>query len=162
MCHWFEMGEGFVYDSHGVNALMRAAVAGSKRIVKLCLRNGLDPNHAAFDGTTALHMMCEARPYAKQVELLEYLLSHGADPDVQDLEGRTPVYVAATCGRSDLIRVLMKDADGNLPVSMTSVVPEVLSAPHCFGHRPTQAKHHCMPRLQGTWCPPPVRCWKAA
>ena len=94
----------------------------SRRIVKLCLRNGIPPDARNHGGETCVHTMCARRPYAKQLELVEYMAHHGCDAETQDLQGRTAMHVACSQGRTDLIDSLVNmgaevRSIGHLPVA---------------------------------------------
>ncbi len=43
----------------------------SRRIVKLCLRYGIEPNARNYVGETVISTIVRMRPYAKQLELIE-------------------------------------------------------------------------------------------
>jgi ankyrin repeat protein len=60
--------------------------------VKELLRLGANPNIAAVDGTTPLHLVI-AKEY--DVEVFKLLLKHGANPDVPGKDGRTVREIAA-------------------------------------------------------------------
>jgi ankyrin repeat protein len=53
---------------------------------------------------TPLHLLIQANGSLK---VIEYLLNNGANATVKDIEGVTPLHVAAWMGRVDLIRPLM-------------------------------------------------------
>lgn len=105
----FEQGKGWRLDVEGNNALMHAAQGGSKRIVKLCLRNNMDPNGRNYQGYTALQLLVTKKPsYPSQVPLGEYMVAHGCNPELPDPEGNTSIILAAMVGRPDLIEMLVK------------------------------------------------------
>ena len=61
-------------------------------IVRLALENGANPNwHDTSHEGNALHYAAE---YAKDIRIFEALLEHGADINLQDNEGRTPIMYA--------------------------------------------------------------------
>lgn len=62
--------------------LMRAATHGSRRIVKACLRAGANADQQDATGRTVVHVLATARPFPKQMELLDYVVSRGADTEI--------------------------------------------------------------------------------
>ncbi len=103
----FERGEGFSVDESGDNLLMCAARGGSKRVAKLCLRRGIDPNAYNKIGLTAIHHLCRAS-YLGQEILLEYLLSKGCSAKTVDFSGATPLVDAARLGHMDCVKKLVE------------------------------------------------------
>ena len=100
-------GDKWVTDDEGYNVLMRAATGGSKRIVKLAMRNNVDPNAYNYHGQTALHQVVRRRPaYAEQIPLLRYMIERGCNPELPDAEGNSVMTLAAQVGRSDIIEML--------------------------------------------------------
>ncbi|KAJ7538097.1 hypothetical protein O6H91_11G033700 [Diphasiastrum complanatum] len=61
------------------------------------------------EGLTPLHYACRSRSH----ELVEFLISEGADPRVQDGMGNTPLHIAAKLGSAKIISVL-RDAGGDM------------------------------------------------
>lgn len=60
-------------------------------------------NHEHFKGLgTPLHRAVELR----KVDVAQYLLQIGADRNIQDCKGRTPLDIARLLGDADLIRLL--------------------------------------------------------
>ena len=66
-------------------SLCDAASVGDRRQLTKLLAEGVDPNSADEDGTTALM----AAAFAGQADALRNLLEAGADPDTQDVSGLT-------------------------------------------------------------------------
>jgi len=66
-------------------ALCDAASVGDRRSLQRLLANGVSPDSADEDGTTALM----AAAFAGQGEVVRDLLMAGADPDAQDVSGMT-------------------------------------------------------------------------
>lgn len=120
----------FVVDGNGWNALMLAAASGSKRAVKVCLRNGIDPNcqdvrlrpalrmlpvlilpppfsHFQRAGRSVLHQLCDEAPSSEGEAVLAYVLSKGGNPEVPDQEGNTPLALACSRGRIRYAAILL-------------------------------------------------------
>ena len=87
--------------------LMWAVRGGSKRIAKLCLRNGMDINAYNKNGQTAVHQIISENYFGQDV-LLEYLLSKGARSRSQDFSGSSPLMEAARLGRIDCMKLLLE------------------------------------------------------
>ena len=85
---------------------MRAARGGSIRIVKLCLRQGMDINAFNRQGLTAVHL-CQAS-YFGQEEILEYLLSKGALATGIDFTGGSALTEAARLGHVECVEKLVE------------------------------------------------------
>ena len=102
----FRRGEGFVVDKDGNSALHKAATVGSKRIIKLCLRNGHDINARNNDGETALHIIAGAS-YLGQEVLADYLITKGAKVGLQNNNGETPLLVAAQLGHDECVDIFI-------------------------------------------------------
>jgi ankyrin repeat protein len=71
-----------------------------------------DDQSSAADGDTALTWATSEN----DMELVEFLLRHGADPDATDLRGRTAVFRAAERGYVECMRRLLH-AGANLQVT---------------------------------------------
>ena len=90
-------------DSAGSTALMHSASSGTVAIMRELLDAGADVNAANARKATALHW---ALPDAEKVKLL---LVKGARADAKTVEGRTPLYVAATLpGGAPAARLLLE------------------------------------------------------
>lgn len=90
------------------------------------IASGVHPKPKAFHEGTALH----AAAYQNDVEMLEYLLSIGADLNDRDSAGRTPLHIAAYQGSFDFLKHLVKlerldctveDARGRTPLEHSIV-----------------------------------------
>jgi len=98
-------------DDDGNNALHRAAIAGAKRCVKLCVAEGFDPNVYNNHGKTALHLCIETTRLGRD-ETVEWLLDHKAEIEAPDYDGYTPLLLACKLGRGLITRYLCeRDAD---------------------------------------------------
>ena len=113
-------------DGFGSTALMHAAATGSIAVMRALLDAGAEPGAANSRNATALHW---ALPDAAKVALL---LSRGAAVDPKTVEGRTPLYVAATlaAGAPSLRLLLEAGANPNAEtlVGATPLFPAVNSS----------------------------------
>ena len=78
-----------------------------KPVVNLLLQRGANIDSHGYRGQTALHECALYNRY----EMAEYLLNRGAQPDLNDDDGRTPVDTATLAGKSEripLINLLIK------------------------------------------------------
>ncbi|KAG6614439.1 Ankyrin repeat [Phytophthora cinnamomi] len=107
-------GFWYVTDADGNGILHLAAVAGNKRIVKLCLRYSFDINLVNYHSQTALHLLLanlpppsaaldasDVRSRDERVALAEYMIEHGAWHEAPDEEGFTPLLLCASLGQSE-------------------------------------------------------------
>ena len=88
-----------------------AVGTGNIEAVKQHIAAGMDVNakHDAF-GITSL----EIAAIAGHKEIVELLISEGADVNAKDKKGRTPLHHAATHGRKEIVELLIaKGADVN-------------------------------------------------
>jgi ankyrin repeat protein len=64
------------------------AIWGDVEAAEVLLANGTDINAAGEDGDTPLHRALMAR--ANMVQMVKFLLSRGADPDIRNQYGDAP------------------------------------------------------------------------
>lgn len=69
----------------------------------------IDINCVDAEGLTPLHHAC----YAGSIDMVEFLVSEGADITAQDLKGNSPLHVAARHGFTDIISML-REAGGDM------------------------------------------------
>jgi len=75
-------------------------------MVFLLLKAGVDVNQAREeDGRTALHIACEE---GLTLELVETLLSFGADPNAEDFSGWSALHCASYMGGAPYVGLLMR------------------------------------------------------
>ena len=91
-------------DCKGRTALMMACDSEKPALVAYLLENGsLDTiNEEADDSTTALHFSC----LCDNLSVVQVLLAAGADPNVTDKDGKTPLGYAARRGDLQAIALL--------------------------------------------------------
>ncbi|MBN3300535.1 PP12C phosphatase, partial [Amia calva] len=79
-------------------------------------------NSANADGITALHQAC----IDESMEMVDFLLAHGANVNQADNEGWTALHVAASCGHLEIADFLLQNGaslaavncDGDVPVDI--------------------------------------------
>ena len=115
-------------DAHspdGFSPLGLAAFFGRPDVLKLLLNEGADPNAASRNSmkVTPLHSAgANGRPDVS-LNMTEALLRAGANPNVQQQGGWTPLHEAAAQGRSEIVDLLLAhgadpdatNADGKTP-----------------------------------------------
>lgn len=79
-------------DGRGWNALMVAAIQGNLTTVEYLVARGLEGNHRAHDGLTALMV---SSGYEGGGSLVEVLVKAGTDVNARDREGMTPLMHAS-------------------------------------------------------------------
>jgi ankyrin repeat protein len=100
-----------VQDTYGMTAVSFAAYHGQGEIVVYLIRHGADPNlrsdtkvpRLSRKGATLLIAAC-VTGYAEEVKLF---LDNGAQPDLQDDEGRTALMYASEKGYDDIVMLLL-------------------------------------------------------
>ena len=91
---------GEFLDQDGRDALMHAVLAEepSIEVIEFLLRHGVAVNRAdAGQGWTALHFAVQAG----NIGIIRLLLESGADPDLQDGFGNSPLWRAVYCVEDD-------------------------------------------------------------
>ena len=106
-------------DNGGSSALMHAALLGGSDVMRLLLDAGADPNAKnRRDATALLWAITDIRS-------VQLLLDRGADPNVRSVEGRSPLYLAASePAGTDIVKLLLdkgatpdvKDLTGRTPL----------------------------------------------
>ncbi len=93
-------------DMYGWTPLMRAVEQNRPAVVEELLTSApVDPNAQNEFGATALHRAAALG----LADIAETLLKRGADPQMHDREGRTPLAVAELAGHPDVV-ALLQDA----------------------------------------------------
>ncbi|KAG3121111.1 hypothetical protein PI125_g561 [Phytophthora idaei] len=111
VCASFALARFFREPQHDGDELREAARNNDILGVKLLLARGMDPDACSGDGTTALHV-CGQQAIDRAAHVL---LEHGADANVSDRLGFTPLHWAvqmrreevSTASRLSTIRILL-------------------------------------------------------
>lgn len=112
----------------GFSALGIAAYFGRPDVLDLLLSTGADPNAASRNAmqVTPLHSACACADEVAAHRMTAALLAAGADPNVAQEGGWTPLHQAAAQGRLAIIEMLLdrgaeagsRNDDGRTPVDM--------------------------------------------
>ncbi|KAL7548147.1 hypothetical protein ACHAWF_011451 [Thalassiosira exigua] len=99
-------------NAYGNTALLAATRSGSADVVSLLLDRGADINKVNNRGSSALHLACflaqggeRADPYLKIGAIL--LCNEILDMDICDVNGYTPLHIAAQRGCDELVELLI-------------------------------------------------------
>ena len=90
----------------GAQALHFAAKAGFTGVMEVLLKNGAPVDGCNDKGETPLFYALKAGPRADIVKSVELLLSHGADPKIEDRLGKMPLAIARRMKRPDKARIV--------------------------------------------------------
>ncbi len=84
-----------------------------------------DPNFSDSNGVTALHCACRNG----NIQVVDYLLSQGAEPDIRSNDGYTPLMAVSFEGSLDIVKLLVNkcpsavntaDSTGSTPLKIAS------------------------------------------
>jgi ankyrin repeat protein len=103
-------------SANGFTAILFAGQQGSLEAGQLLVAAGANVNDKAPDGSTPLllavsgtHPVGDANvSLVRRDELPLFLLSRGADPNLADADGYTPLHWAAQNGKAELVKALLK------------------------------------------------------
>ena len=86
-----------------------ASCFGKPRIVRLLFDRGADANAEARDGTKLLHQVAFGLYESQEdgVRIAELLLKHGAEVDARSKAHRTPLHLASSAGKLEMVRLLL-------------------------------------------------------
>lgn len=93
--------------------LLTAAGDGSEKIMSQAIAAGADPNAAYADGTTSLHLVLDVGVGNSErrrtlLSCCKLLIDNGADVNVRDSDGCTPLSLAMNYYRMDIIALLFE------------------------------------------------------
>ncbi|EKX34971.1 hypothetical protein GUITHDRAFT_42184, partial [Guillardia theta CCMP2712] len=83
-------------------SLCHAAHVGDVDTVRILLRQGANIDEKNYDGRTVLHIACAEGNY----RMVEVLLNHGADKNIKDRWGNTPLQEAISHKQTLIVGLL--------------------------------------------------------
>ncbi|CAL1539363.1 unnamed protein product, partial [Lymnaea stagnalis] len=106
-----------IRNKRGENALLIAAKSGCTEMVKLLIQAGADPLSSTNMGNTGLSL-------AANKDIAELFVQAGADVNLRNVHGQTPLHCAVKKSKTDVFKLLlahganvnMKDFYGNTPL----------------------------------------------
>jgi len=107
-------------------ALMFAAGNGCLEQVKYFVEKGAELDALDRDGATALGFCCTKAEIPSIVAAMKEMTEAGADPNIADAQGQTPLYVATVNNCQEFMKLLLNmgadqslaDSSGNWPLLM--------------------------------------------
>ena len=116
------------FSPDGFTPLTLAVFFGHRKVVKWLLEHGVDPNIPARNATKVmpLHSAAAQKDSAVAVAISIDLLDHGAQVNVSQQAGWTPLHQAAASGNVELLKLLLshgadrsaESEDGRTPIQM--------------------------------------------
>ncbi|XP_078396900.1 ankyrin repeat domain 53 [Cetorhinus maximus] len=117
-------------DQNGYNAVHLAAFHGRMECLKVLVEeHHMDVNLTNPNSWSPIHLVLNKECQPRALECLKYLLSVGADPNVQTNDGLTPLHQAAEVGLLDCIitlveagaKVKVRDSRGHRPIDLAKI-----------------------------------------
>ncbi|XP_063166830.1 ankyrin repeat domain-containing protein 53 [Candoia aspera] len=114
-------------DINGFSTLHTAALYGRLDCMKMLIEKyHINVNLASLRGWRSIHLVLGRESKGMSLECLQYLLSKGADVNVQNQSGVSPLHKAASEGREDCLQVLIEaggdvhaqDNEGQKPIDL--------------------------------------------
>jgi len=99
-----------IKNAAGLNSIHLVVSSGSLLGLDLLLRHTeADLDSRDSTGRTALHIACAESnsESSREGSIVARLLEAGADPNVEDADGTTPLHVAAACGSEKVVQLLL-------------------------------------------------------
>uniref|UniRef100_A0A8C0GGA2 Ankyrin repeat domain 53 n=1 Tax=Chelonoidis abingdonii TaxID=106734 RepID=A0A8C0GGA2_CHEAB len=115
---------------NGFSAIHLAALHGRLECLKLVVEKfEVDVNLASLTGWTPIHLVMNKESGPRALECLQYLIGKGADINIQNQGGTSPLHKAASEGRLNCIIELVKagadvhakDAEGQQPIDLCRI-----------------------------------------
>ncbi|MDY6986564.1 MAG: ankyrin repeat domain-containing protein [Thermodesulfobacteriota bacterium] len=117
-------------SADGRTPLMMAASLHRTEMVKFLLKRGADPNWKGPLGISALSLAVEKRPRHQKVpqndliSTVSALINQGADVNVKDERGCTPLWLALKGGEDHVVQLLLDGgADVNMAAGPSALTP---------------------------------------
>lgn len=102
-----EMGSdvNFVNENQCTPLVLAIMYKAKLSIIKTLIKCGADLNKRCFDGCSALHWATQKRKDSEI--LLDFLVKNGADINIQDCKGNTPIFYAIRFANESAVRFLL-------------------------------------------------------
>jgi ankyrin repeat protein len=125
-----DLNQASAVSPDGFSPLGLAAFFGRKDVIDLLLKSGADPNVPARNATRVcpIHSAAAHRDTAIATAISRSLLEKGANPNVAQGGGWTPLHQAAAHGNVELVRLLLehradpdaRSEDGKTPADLAT------------------------------------------
>ncbi|KAK2147762.1 hypothetical protein LSH36_537g02063 [Paralvinella palmiformis] len=110
-----------------MTALHFAARQGLVFATREILMSKCDLNKATpFDLVTPLHLACQVSDKEAASAIVRDLLMHGANPNLMDHSGRTPLYIAVQLGKLEIARILLRYGSDSSIICQTDEYPDAI------------------------------------
>ena len=109
------IGDPNIQQENGETMLMIACECGQVDIAQTLLENGADPNICDNKGNNALHAVLLSKMNEEsKLSITQTLTSRNINVNTQNANGITPLVVASIKGHTEVILLLLSDADPNI------------------------------------------------